>query len=147
MLFFEALVYFENLCISFNQVCICLFNNSFQNFHFIDLLQEFIDFCALDALGLLEEAFANGGLCASGGVGEGKLGRSSATCPACTLPGVSANSCFGSESLYGRFKGLLPSVGSLVCSPSNCNFLLILFFLTEDDSIESLGAEIPFHFL
>jgi hypothetical protein len=90
-------------------------------------------FNALDALGLLEEAFANGGLSASGGVGEGKLEQSSATCPTCTLPCISANSCSGSESLYGRFKGLLPLAGSLVCSPSNCNFLLVLSLLTEDD--------------
>jgi hypothetical protein len=104
-------------------------------------------FRALDALGFLEEAFTNGGLCASREVGEGKLEQSSATCPTCTLPCVSANSYSGSESLYGKFKGLLPSARSLVCSPSNCNFLWVLFLLTEDDSIGSLGGEIPFHFL
>jgi hypothetical protein len=104
-------------------------------------------FRALDALSLLEEDFANGGMCASGGFGEGKLEQSSATCLACSSPCVSANSCFGSESLYGKFKGLLPSARSLVCSPSNCNFLLVLFILTEDYSIGSLGGEIPFRFL
>jgi hypothetical protein len=55
------------------KVCISFFNHPFQDFHFIDLLQEFVDFRDLDVLGLLEEASATGGLCASGGVGEGKL--------------------------------------------------------------------------
>jgi hypothetical protein len=35
----------------------------------------------------------------------------------------------------------------LDCLPSNCNFLLIPFFLPGDDFMGSLGGEIPFLFL
>ena len=98
---------------------------------------------------LFAKASAKGWFYLSGEVGDGRLGYPSTTCSSCSSPYISIFSRSSSESLYGRFRGLLFLGEPLVYSLSfpKLNFLLPLLGLTDDVSVSTWGGEMAFLFL